>query len=111
MGTRSLIAVKENDQYLTIYCHSDGDLLLHPLKSFHNGYDLAMALIRLGDLTQLHHKTGKTKSFYQDLGRDWEDHEPRSYNREELHQAITDCWAEYVYIFKENQWHHYTVPW
>ena len=109
MATRSLIAVKNDDQYLAIYCHSDGDLLLRPLTSFHNNYDLVMSLIRLGDLSQLHDKTGHATAYHRDWGRDWENNQARLYSREEFHQAITDCWAEYVYIFKGNQWHRYTV--
>ena len=115
MSTNSLIAMKTDDGYRTIYCHWDG----YPE---HNGKTLVQhysdpekveALIALGDISSLASEIGEkhdfndresgTTSYHRDRGEDWSRVEPRNYDSVKR-ICRADCTQEYVYVFEDGDW-------
>ena len=109
MATRSMIALKHGDYYLTIYCHWDGDSLLTTLRTFYNSHEAARALINLGFLSQIDAKTGATMAFHRDRGDPWEEVKPFVFSWHDLKEAIKNCDGEYVYVFSQGRWNKYIV--
>lgn len=115
MGTRALIALQETDgAYTTIYTHWDGYPSHHGaiLTEAYATEERVRALLALGDLSTLGRELGEKHAFEDrtERTRNW----CTSYSRDrgeddtaaklyagpdELAQAATDCWAEYVYVF------------
>lgn len=79
MATRSMIALKHGDYYLTIYCHWDDA------------------------------KTGATMAFHRDRGDPWEEVKPFVFSWHDLKEAIKNCDGEYVYVFSQGRWNKYIV--
>lgn len=107
MATRSMIAIKHGDYYLTIYCHWDGDSLLTPLRTFYNDHKAAWALINRGFLSEIKAKTGTVIAYQRDRGDLWEEVRPLVLNWPDLQEAVTNCDGEYLYVFSEGRWDKY----
>jgi len=70
MSTRSIIAVKVENGYESIYCHWDGYPTHHlPLLENYNSTELAMQLLSLGDLSILGAEIGEKQDFDDRAGR------------------------------------------
>ena len=124
MSTRSFIAKQiGDDEYLTIYCHSDGYLSYNGamLIDNYNSEEKVDELLKLGDLSCLCQKLNpdptKPHSFDYDerqenvtvaYGRDRGETniEARTLSMAELDDPQN--WTEYVYIFnKDNGWKYF----
>lgn len=124
MSTRSFIAKQiGEDEYLTIYCHSDGYLSYNGamLIDHYNSEEKVDELLKLGDLSclckKLNPDPSKPHSFDFDerqddvtiaYGRDRGDKnvEAQTLTMEQL--DAPDNWTEYVYIFnKDNGWKYF----
>ena len=109
MSTRSNIAIEDpkTKKVKVIYVHSDG----YPygvgkiLVDHYNSYDLAKKLFTEGDASYLG-DTFEECSFY---GRDWDRKENAARtHRDEwmyMHDMRGDVFIEYIYLFKNDQWH------
>ena len=109
MSTRSNIAIEDpkTKKVKVIYVHSDG----YPygvgkcLVDHYNKYDLAKELFNHGDASYLG-DTFDECSFY---GRDWDrKEEPARVYRDEwmyMNEIKGDVFIEYIYLFKNDQWH------
>ena len=109
MSTRSNIAIEDpkTKKVKVIYVHSDG----YPygvgkiLVDHYNNYDLAKKLFTEGDASYLG-DTFEECSFY---GRDWDRKENKARtHRDEwmyMHDMRGDVFIEYIYLFKNDQWH------
>ena len=109
MSTRSNIAIEDpkTKKVKVIYVHSDG----YPygvgkcLVDHYNNYDLAKELFTKGDASYLG-DTFDECSFY---GRDWDrKEEPARVYRDEwmyMNEIKGDVFIEYIYLFKNDQWH------
>lgn len=124
MSTRSFIAKQiGDDEYLTIYCHSDGYLSYNGamLIDHYNTEEKVDELLKLGDLSCLCQKLNPdpTKPHSFDYGERQKDVtvaygrdrgetniEARTYSMEKLDDPQN--WTEYVYIFnKDNGWKYF----
>lgn len=106
MSTRSRIAVKRDNGYESIYCHSDGypSGVGKTLKTHYTTQAKVDELIALADLSYL----GDTTS----------EEDTRSYNRwrnegtttalhpslDELKNHANDTGADYFYLFEDGKW-------
>ena len=109
MSSRSNIAIEDpkTKNVKVIYVHSDG----YPygvgkcLVDHYNKYDLAKELFTKGDASYLG-DTFDECSFY---GRDWDrKEEPARVYRDEwmyMNEIKGDVFIEYIYLFKNDQWH------
>ena len=109
MSTRSNIAIEDpkTKKVKVIYVPSDG----YPygvgkcLVDHYNNYDLAKELFTKGDASYLG-DTFDECSFY---GRDWDrKEEPARVYRDEwmyMNEIKGDVFIEYIYLFKNDQWH------
>ena len=109
MSTRSNIAIEDpkTKKVKVIYVHSDG----YPygvgrcLVDNYNSYNLAKKLFTEGDASYLG-DTFEECSFY---GRDWDrKKDPAKTFRDEwmyINHMKGDVFIEYIYIFKNDQWH------
>lgn len=121
MSTRSMIAKQiAEDEYLGIYCHSDGYLSHNGalLLDCYNTPDKVDALLALGDLSHLgkvleanpQENAGRkgmddaTVAYSRDLGEDYS--KPETYT---LEQLCTQTPSAYQYVFTlEREWkYHY----
>ncbi len=124
MSTRSFIAKQiGDDEYLTIYCHSDGYLSYNGamLIDHYNSEEKVDELLKLGDLSclckKLNPDPSKPHSFDYDerqedvtiaYGRDRGDKniEAQTLTMKQLDDP--DNWTDYVYIFnKDNGWKYF----
>ena len=124
MSTRSFIAKQiGDDEYLTIYCHSDGYLSYNGamLIDHYNTEEKVDELLKLGDLSCLCQKLNPdpTKPHSFDYGERQKDVtvaygrdrgetniEARTCSMEKLDDPQN--WTEYVYIFnKDNGWKYF----
>lgn len=124
MSTRSFIAKQiGDDEYLTIYCHSDGYLSYNGamLIDHYNSEEKVDELLKLGDLSclckKLNPDPSKPHSFDYDerqkdvtvaYGRDRgeQNTEAQTMSLEELDNS--NNWTDYVYIFnKDNGWKYF----
>ena len=101
MSTRSSIAIKENNQIKSIYCHFDG-YTSHNGKILYENYtdeNMVNELINLGDISVLAESVNKSVAYSRDRGekhhmsfhideKDWYKHE-HSYN----------------YLWKDGKWY------
>ena len=109
MSTRSNIAIEDpkTKKIKVIYVHSDG----YPygvgkcLVDSYNHYDLAKELFNYGDASYL----GDTLDECSFYGRDWDREEDKAReHRDEwmyMYNMRGDFMIEYIYLFKDNQWH------
>ena len=104
MSTRSYIGVKESNtgRVMSVYCHSDSYDNLETLTKNYNSFELAMSLVRLGDMSHLG-PTLKDCVFYS---RDRGEQDER--NNCVLHGCIQEflieCVEDYTFLFDDNEW-------
>jgi len=104
MSTRSIIILKEDDVYHSIYCHNDG-YPSHVGKLLEQHYDTPekiRELISLGDLSCLGESLdfSHTIAYHRDCGEGLS-----SYQTSELRKIFKrhgDC--DYFYLFSEGNW-------
>tara|TARA_R100001440_G_scaffold12246_3_gene21592 strand:- start:4324 stop:4782 length:459 start_codon:yes stop_codon:yes gene_type:complete len=107
MATRSEIAIENADGSIkSVYCHSDGYIkyLGVMLKKHYNNFDKASSIINENDCSVLK-PTIKQSRFYNSWrGEDTKSkHFPNEYTFMKYFQK--DIFAEYIYLFKDDQWH------
>lgn len=118
MATRSMIAMKVDNQYRAIYCHYDG-YPSHHMPILQQNYlnpDKAKELIDLGSLSVLASEIGQEQDFnkHDSSKSDW----CLAYHRDRgetlqisttmdlktLIHLAKECWAEYIYIYRDGYW-------
>jgi len=103
MGTRSFIAIKDNDTIKGVYCHWDGypEGVGAVLNEHYNDAERAKELISKGDMSSLA-PTLDASVFYTSRG------EPLKVStlvsEEQLTIKAKGCGSEYLYLFKDNKW-------
>lgn len=120
MSTRSVIAEKTEKGITGIYCHYDGyPEHQAPRLLCYNTSKKVKALLELGDLSILGKRIGRKHNYDQHFAlpeaRDW----CLAYSRdrgeilaspvrfsseEELLKYAKEVWAEYLYLFENEQW-------
>lgn len=122
MGTRSIIAIRNDSGIDAIYCHWDG----YPshngylLLNFYNTAAKAEALIGLGSLSSLNanleppagarHSFEErcrdvTVAYHRDRNEPWENTHPHHYaTADELYADRDSYGAEYIYLFTDGAW-------
>ena len=102
MSTHVLIAMKNGDNYDTIYCHGDGypSYVGKQLQQFYPTQEKVAELIELGDISGIN-RDGTVIAYCRDRGEDREDTKARSYPGTSLN--IQGC-ASYVYLFEDGAW-------
>lgn len=109
MATRSLIAVKNNDNtYQAVYCHWDGypSGVGNTLLNHYTDAQKVQMLIANGDMSELKSAV-EDCAFYTKRGEKLRvSHYVCS---TDLLKAAEKCSAEYVYIFENNTWSHKEV--
>ena len=109
MSTRCFIAMSKDDiNYQSIYCHHDGydsgNGVGPTLRQYHNSEFHAESLIALGDISYVQGET--VYAYHRDRGDAWEQTRPRTTRSEsELFALAKACDAEYLYLFKQSEWH------
>ena len=123
MSTRSMIARKTENGIEAVYCHNEGGPA-HHLPILTGSYateEKAAALLDLGGLSVLgpelgekhdfrtHGKTPETENWCLAYRRDRGDKDEvaakRTYaTEEEFLAAVSETWAEYVYLFRGGRW-------
>lgn len=112
MATRSLIATKIDGVYLTSYCHWDGYPQHHfPILTEHyNDSDKVDALIALGTLSSLDESLETCEAHYRDMDRPYNETRPHTfYTKNGIYKHAKYIWAEYIYIFENDEWHCYNA--
>lgn len=117
MSTRSMIckATKEDGKYLSVYCHWDGYPSNNGVILFTHYQDEAKIdkLLSYGDMSSLnalvepktdahsyeHPELGVTVFYGRDRGETGTEAKIRT--KDEL----WDCWADYVYIWRNGEWY------
>ena len=126
MSTRSFIAKQTGeDEYLTVYCHSDGYLTYNGalLLDCYNTPEQVDELLKLGDLSYLaeslypnpdyphsfdygERQSGVTVAY----GRDRGDKDVAAVRMTMAQLDDPNNWTEYVYIFtQENEWKYFAA--
>jgi hypothetical protein len=104
MSTRSYIGVKESNtgRVMSVYCHSDSYDNLEILIKNYNSLELAMSLVRLGDMSKLG-PTLKDCVFYsRDIGEQNERNNCASYCC--IQEFLIECVEDYTFLFDDNEW-------
>ena len=126
MSTRSFIAKQTGeDEYLTVYCHSDGYLIYNGalLLDCYNTPEQVDELLKLGDLSylaeSLHPNPGMPHAFDYDkrqsgvtvaYGRDRGDKDVTARKMTMAQLDDPNNWTAYVYIFtQENKWKYFAA--
>ena len=122
MGTKSLIAIETNDRtFEAIYCHFDGypDGVGKILLDHYQDPQKVKKLISLGDLSSLGPEIGEEHDFDDHdpamcnfYGRDRGEDEVSATKSENMNELIEDaknCFASYLYVFKQNNKWYWTV--
>lgn len=119
MATSSIIAVKIDDDYKSIYCHNDGypEYMYPMLRDWYGTQERAEALVGFGDASFIakrlvpsqdsdHHFDHPEKDvsifYHRDRGESWYQNMPGIMTREET----LSC-QYYVYLFEDGAWHVY----
>ena len=108
MSTRSKIGVlKENGMVDAIYCHWDGYPSYNGRMLVENYVEAEQIrkLISLGSISSLGKNLEQTNSYYG-----WREEESPKIvyaNEQAFSESYGDCWDEYIYLFKENEWYVY----
>ena len=117
MGTRSRIAIRNDQTFDSIYCHWDGypSHVGRILRDHYDTEEKVRALIALGDISSLGEKIGKKHDFEDRTHRDW----TTAYGRdrgetdvEAKHSAdldalmllTQDTGGEWLYVFTGHGW-------
>lgn len=117
MSTRSRIAIKNDDNtYKSVYCHHDGypDYNGNILVKNYTTKEKVLKLMENGDMSSLGEKIGDKQNFDKPVvgtcvfyGRDRGETEVKARHTKtlnELFEVACNDWAEYLYIFENNQW-------
>jgi len=113
MSTRCFIAMtKDEVTYQSIYCHHDGydtDNGAGPtLRQHHNSEYHAENLIALGDISFVQEET--VCAHHCDRGDSWDQTQPRiTRSQPELFALAKACDAQYLYLFKQGEWHSFKL--
>ena len=121
MATRSLIAKKEKNGFIGIYCHWDGypEHQLPILENSYNSSELVDQLIALGSISILGNKIGTKQNFetpededtclayHRDKGEEFSQTIVTS--AKELLAEAEELWLDYLYVFTENGWKHFEI--
>ena len=106
MGTRSLIAIKNQDEtYDAVYCHFDG----YPsgvgatLNNHYTSEDKIRELISSGDMSCLKENVADCE-FYTKRGEKL--HNYMMFPFEQLKEKATNIWCEYLYFFQDGKWNY-----
>lgn len=107
MSTRSEIAIQEADGTIrSIYCHSDGYIKYVGvmLKKYYNNFNKASSIINQNDCSVLKPTIEESRFYNSWRG---EDTKAKHFNNEYAFMKYfeKDIFAEYIYLFKDNQWH------
>lgn len=108
MGTRSKIGILKSDGKVdAIYCHWDGYPSYNGsmLVENYTEPEQIRKLISLGSISSLGKNLEQTNSYYG-----WREEEsPKTIyeNETKYTKSYGDCWDEYIYLFKENEWYVY----
>jgi hypothetical protein len=118
MSTRSRIAFKREDGLISsIYCHWDG----YPsnngkiLQEHYQDVNKIKQLIVLGSLSILGPEIGEIQDFSNPTDRNWclfygrdrgekDTGHDNHKSIQELIDAASDSWGEYVYLFEDGEW-------
>ncbi len=104
MGTRSFIAIKNNDStYDAVYCHWDGyeEGVGRTLKENYTNEDKIKELISKGAMATLGKDIGDCE-FYSSRGEQIKVH--RGLSAEELRKKAIHNWCEFLYKFENSEW-------
>lgn len=107
MSTRCRIAIKNNDgSYKSIYCHHDGypSGVGHILKNYYTKKKKIGQLLALNDISSLGETLDYESTIDYNRFRDEDTHSEISETLEDLIILSKECWAEYLYIFENNDW-------
>ena len=113
MSTRCFIAMtKDEVTYQSIYCHHDGydtDNGVGPtLRQHHNSEYHAENLIALGDISFVQEET--VCAYHRDRGDSWDQTQSRiTRSQPELFALAKACDAQYLYLFKQGEWHSFKL--
>ena len=108
MSTRSNIVIELPDKKVkSIYVHCDG----YPygigkiLMDNYNSYEKAIKLFDYGDASYLSDTLNECSFYHRDWGRKLD--KARTHRDEWLYMRNMggDCFIEYIYIFKNDEWH------
>lgn len=117
MGTRSFIAINENNTFKGIYCHWDGYLEHNGkiLTQHYTDINKIRELINLGDLSTLaeeigtkHNFDAKPKNECNFYGRDREEKNIETKittSLLDMQHLAENMGIEYFYLYQDNQWH------
>lgn len=108
MSTRSYIAIENptTKEILAIYVHSDGypDGVGDYLIKHYNSFDKAIKLFDYGYASYLGSTIDECCFYHRDMGRELEPTENYDSEWFLMDRLKGDCWIEYIYLFKNNQW-------
>ena len=108
MSTRSYIAIENptKKEILATYVHSDGypDGVGHCLIKHYDSYDKAIKLFNYGQASYLGSTIEECCFYHRDMGRELEKTENYESEWFLMDNLKGDCWIEYIYLFKNNQW-------
>ena len=119
MSTNSIIAVKTDAGYKSIYCHWDGyfDYMYPMLDTWYSSQERAEALVNLGDASFIakrltpsqdsnhsfeHPEEDVSVFYHRDRGERWEQTAPQVFTKTTV---VNDFY--YAYIFEDGQWNAY----
>lgn len=106
MSTRSLIAVKKEDEsYDAIYCHFDGypDGVGVVLLEYYNTKELIEKLISNGDMSSIGKTTETCLFYHRDRGEELNISNYKT--KTELNESCKNRWCEYLYVFNKGVWY------
>lgn len=114
MATRSRIGILQKDGTVkSIYCHFDGypSGVGETLMENYDTKEKIEELLNLGDLSSLGLDIEDSIFYNRDREEDWEQVKPANHiNEEKFIKDAQGCWAEYAYLFKEDEWKVFSVP-
>lgn len=106
MSTRSFISMKNGDGYTAVYCHYDGypEGVGKQLKENFTTEETVTDLIDLGNISYI--EDGEPCAYHRDRGEDYSRNAPKNYICiQELRSEAKHSWAEYLYVFEDNNWY------
>ena len=108
MIARSIIAMKDGDEFRSIYCHFDGypDHHLPILKENYNTDEKVKELIDLGDLSILDKDLASCKFYHRDLKQVYEATKVITFNKYDYDKLISYAKinGKYLYYWDEEKW-------
>jgi hypothetical protein len=108
MSTRSLIAIKNDDEtYDAVYCHFDGypeaPGVGHKLKQHYTSEEQIRELLAAGNMSSLGEDIKKCE-FYSSRGMPVTFY--KNLTSEQLKERAQNSWCEYIHIFEDKKWTH-----